>query len=135
MRTRLDVKPWLYSTVAMFVLVSLLAYLGNRVFPLPGASPAEVTTMMRVWVYVGRLIFCAMFVYIYSRGYEYKPVLAQGLRYGLWMALLIPVPLFFLGLANPLSVIEHQTGFLVGNIFQMLLSGLLVGQLYQPKQG
>jgi hypothetical protein len=134
MRTSLDVKLWLYSTVAMFVLVSLLAYLGKFISPQTGATSAEVTTMMRVWLYVGRLIFCIMFVYIYTRGYESKPALAQGLRYGIWMVLLVPVPLFFLAQVTSTTFATDLMGFIVSNAIPIILSGLLVGQLYRPKQ-
>jgi hypothetical protein len=133
MRPRLDVKLWLYSSVAMFILVSLLAYLAKYVAPPPEATPVEVTTTMRAYLYLGRLIFCAMFVFIYAHGYEAKPGLLQGLRYGIWMILLVPVTQLLLSHADPFATTQYLLGVHVASAVQILLSGLLVGYIYKPK--
>ncbi len=133
MRPRLDVKLWLYSSVAMFVLFSLLAYLAKYIAPPPEAAPVEVTTMMRAYLYLGRAIFCAMFAFVYAQGYEAKPGVMQGLRYGIWMILLVPVTQLLLSHADPFAATQYLLGVHLVSAIQILLSGLLVGYIYKPK--
>lgn len=139
MHSRLDPKLWLYASAGVFVVLSILIFLGGRLVidPLypelasPGAPPSDAM-LLRLWNYLGRAIFSLMFVYIYTRGYEGKPALGEGLRYGLWIGILIMVPGIFTGLVST----TFSLGFLfmrcLVGLVQMMLCGILVAYIYRP---
>jgi hypothetical protein len=139
MHSRLNVKLWLYGSVAVFVVLSILSFLGARLImdPLypdlasPGTPPGDAM-LLRLWNYLGRAIFSLMFAYIYTRGYEGKAALGEGLRYGLWIGILMMVPGVFTGLVST----TFSLGFLfmrsLVGLVQLLLCGILVASVYRP---
>ena len=81
----------------------------------------------KMWImWVGDLLFAAMFAYVYTRGAENKPWLGQGIRYGIFIALLAVIPAT-LGnyvvyrVPYPLAIKWLVTGGL-----QMVLLGVIV---------
>jgi hypothetical protein len=138
MRPRLDVKLWIYASVATFVLLSLASYVERVLTPAPvvsasGMSPAETTMMSRLVIYAGRLIFGLVFTYVYFKGYEQKAWFGEGLRYGICMAILVALPNLVYTLLAPAAPSAETTGPLVRNVVQLLLAGPLVALIYRPK--
>ena len=138
MRARLDVKRWIYASIAVFVVYSILEYISNQIVFMPAypsmfpGTPADQSEMMqRLWMYLGRAIFSVMFAFIYTKGYEGKTGMAEGLRYGIWIAILVPVPVFFRNL-----VVASATGGLpvtgmLVSVLEIIIIGVLVGMIYQ----
>ncbi len=138
MGSKLDMRKWLYASVAVFVLYSILQYLVQRIFLMPTfpelypSSPAtqEINTL-RLYTYLGRAVFSIMFVYIYSRGMEGKAGIGEGIRFGFWIALLIQVPALFGGLV----VLNQPAGAIVGSavagIVQYILCGIVANMIYK----
>lgn len=56
---------------------------------------AEQEAMMH-FMLIAHLLMAAAFVWIYQRGNEDKPWLQQGLRFGIAVALLVPIPTFMI---------------------------------------
>jgi hypothetical protein len=138
MRPRLDLKLWLYASVATFVLLSLASYVGRMIIPAPPSSATEMSAgatamMSRILIYMGRLVFSLMFTYIYFKGHEGKPWLGEGFRYGLCIALLVAVPNLVYTLTAPAPQAAESIGPLVKNVVQLLLAGPLVALIYRPK--
>jgi hypothetical protein len=80
---------------------------------------------------VAHLILSGAFVWIYSRGVENRPWLAQGIRFGLAVALLTAVPtymIYYVVQPMPGSVVVKQ--ILFDGILIVLL-GILVASLYR----
>ena len=97
----------------------------------PG-TPAEQSLMMsRLWMYLGRAIFALMFVFIYTKGYEGKTGWSEGLRYGLWIALLVPVPVFFRNLVISGAPLGVTVNGMFTSFFELLLLGIVVGLIYK----
>jgi hypothetical protein len=142
MNSKLNVKQWIIAAIAVFVFSSIWNFLVARLimapsypslFPAPPES-ADVMTQ-RVLIYLARAITALLFVYVFTRGYEGKPGVGEGLRYGLLIGLLIQVPGVFYSQISS----GFPTGFVVlrgvFGLADQILSGTIVGMIYkgQPK--
>lgn len=96
----MNVKRWLLASAAVFVIIFILEMVIHGVL-LAGLyqetaavwrPQAEIeATMWYMWL--GYLILAPAFAYIYVRGYESgKDGLAQGLRYGVIVGILLAIP-------------------------------------------
>jgi hypothetical protein len=82
---------------------------------------------------LAHVIMAGAFVWIYARGAEAKPWLAQGLRYGLAVALLAIVPtymIYYVVQPMPGATVVKQT-LLDGGL--LLILGVIVAWLYRPR--
>ncbi|MEK6572379.1 MAG: hypothetical protein AABZ61_13470, partial [Bacteroidota bacterium] len=81
-----------------------------------------------------RLLFSAIFVYLFSLGYEGKPGIGQGLRYGLWVGLLMSLP----GVFSSMVVTTSPVDFLVVGgavrVIEILIAGVVVGLIYKGQK-
>jgi len=80
---------------------------------------------------LAHVILSASFVWIYARGAEAKPWLAQGLRFGIAVALLTAVPtytIYFVVQPMPAQVVIGQ---IAGDSALMLILGTIVAWLYR----
>lgn len=141
MNSKLNVTQWVIASVAVFVVLSILEFFvgwlvigpwAAQLFPLE-PQPENMMTM-RVWVYLSRAIFSLMFVFVFTRGYEGKPGVGEGLRYGLWIGLLIYLPQFFMNM-----VVTHRPAdFLavrgLASLVEAVLSGVIVAMIYRRPQ-
>ena len=95
----MNTKRWLLASVAIVVVIGVLEFLIHGVLlsdmyrqtAAVWRSEAEMQKMM--WVFwAGILVFAPFFVLIYAKGYEKgKPGLGQGLRYGLYVGVMLSV--------------------------------------------
>jgi len=141
MGSKLDLRKWLLASAAVFVLFSILQYLVQQIFLMPTfpemfpAAPAtKEPGLVQLYVYLGRAIFSLMFVYVFTRGFEGKAGVNEGIRYGFWIALMIQAPAVFAGLV----VLNQPPGGLVGSgvagMVQYILCGILANMIYKkPK--
>jgi len=84
---------------------------------------------------VAHLLLSGAFVWIYSRGAEAKPWMAQGVRFGLAVALLTVVPtymIYFVVQPMPGDVVIKQ---IVCDGVLTIILGVIVAWLYRPSQG
>jgi len=68
---------------------------------------------------IAHIIMAGAFVWIYQRGAERKPWLMQGVRFGVAVALLAPIPMYTI-----YYVVQPMPGAFVGQ--QMLYDSILV---------
>src|ERR1700691_4006878 len=87
------------AIVAGYVVLMGTSYVVNQILLMPDydAIPmshrGNAAIMHRFWaIAVGQFFFAALFAYIYKRGAENKPWLAQGIKYGILITLLTVVP-------------------------------------------
>jgi hypothetical protein len=83
------------------------------------------------WMLLAHVIMAGAFVWIYARGVETKPWLAQGVRYGVVVALLAVVPIYMIYYAvqpMPGSIVVKQIIF--GTLWMIVL-GIVVAWLYR----
>jgi hypothetical protein len=77
------------------------------------------------------VILAGAFVWIYARGVEAKPWLAQGVRFGIAVALLTIVPsylIYFVVQPMPASVVIKQIVF---DGILLVILGIIVAWLYR----
>lgn len=88
----------------------------------------------RMWVMlVGQAFFAALFCYIYSRGAEAKPWLAQGIRYGILITMFFVIP-SALGEYTVYRV-PHMLAvkWMLAGFIQMIILGLIVAGICQKQ--
>jgi hypothetical protein len=84
---------------------------------------------------VAHVILSGAFVWIYARGAEVKPWLAQGVRFGLAVALLTVVPtymIYFVVQPMPADIVIKQ--IVCDGVLTVIL-GMIVAWLYRGAQG
>jgi hypothetical protein len=92
-------KKLVLGIVAGYIVLMATNYLVHDVLLMPDYNAIPFShrsaegIMHRFWAMaVGQFFFAALFAYIYSRGVEKKPWLAQGIRYGIVMTLFTVIP-------------------------------------------
>ena len=96
-------KKFLMSTVAVFVVWMIGSFLVHGLWLT--STYETLTNMMRPleeqeslfhFMLIAHLLMAAAFVWIYQRGNEDKPWMQQGLRFGIAIAILAPIPTFMI---------------------------------------
>jgi hypothetical protein len=94
-------KRYLLSVVVMFVLLMVLGFVVHGL--VLSEDYARLTTLFRSpettpfhLMVLAHVLTAFAFVWVYQRGKEDKPFLAQGIRYGLAMALIVVVPKYLI---------------------------------------
>jgi hypothetical protein len=83
------------------------------------------------WMLLAHLLLAFAFVWVYTKGKEAKPFVAQGLRFGLVISLLATTPTYLIYYAiapYPGSVVVTQ---IVAETILCLLLGLIVAFIYR----
>ena len=138
MGSKLNVKQWIIASIAVFVGMSILEYiLHGQILrswymetPQYWRPEAEMMSMMG-WMYLGYAFYALLFTLIYSKGYEGKPGLGEGIRYGFWIGLLMQLPKMF-----SLHAIYPYPGkilvtWMVGGMVESIILGAVVAMLYK----
>ena len=132
-------KKFLISWIVVFVVWMIGSFLVHGL--LLGDAYASLGEMVRPeadqqayfpYMLVAHVIMAGAFVWIYQRGTEDKPWLAQGIRYGVAVALLAPVPVYLIYYAVqpwPGNVVAHQ---IIGDGLLVVILGIVVAALNKP---
>ena len=75
-----------------------------------------------------------IFVFVFTRGYEGKPGVGEGLRYGLWIGLLIFLPEFFMNLVTTSRPADFLAIRGLGSLVEALVCGVIVGLIYKGQK-
>jgi len=133
-----ELKKYLLPTVIVFIVVSIFnivfhgqimdkLYLDNSQF----FRPQDEIQKHKYYMWIANFIYSAAFVYIYSKGHEKKNAIEQGIRYGLWISLLIWIPdalVTFTIFPYPKAL---HLGWLVGYVVQSIVAGITVASVYK----
>jgi hypothetical protein len=87
------------------------------------------------YMLVAHVLLAGAFTWIYARGVEAKPWLAQGLRFGIAVALLTCVPMYMIYYVvqpMPLDMVVKQ---IVYSTVLMLVVGVVAAFMYRSKAG
>ena len=90
------------SAIVMFVMAWALSFvvhgflLGADYAVTPGMRPPEQAQSMVYLIIVAQALFGVAFAWIYVQGKEDKPWLAQGLRFGIAIAVLTVIPTYLI---------------------------------------
>jgi len=132
-------KNFLISWAVVFVVWMAGSFVVHGVLltelyaTLPNLYRSETDTQaLSYLVLIAHLIMAGAFVWIYQRGAEDKPRIAQGLRFGLAVALLAAVPtyiMYYVVQPMPASLAIQQ---MVGDGLLLLVLGVVAAFLHRP---
>lgn len=108
------------------------ALLGDSYAELPNLYRTETETQSYMYLMlIAHVIMAGAFVWIYQRGAEAKPWLMQGVRFGIAIALLAPVPMYMIYyVVQPLPM-ELVVGQIVGDSLLVVILGVIAAFLYK----
>lgn len=95
-------RKFIISAVVMFVLAWGLSFLVHGVLlgadyaDTPGMRPPAEAQQIIGYLILAQAIFGVAFAWVYLRGKEDKPWLAQGIRYGIAIAALTVIPTYLI---------------------------------------
>ena len=141
MGSKLNVKRWLIATVVVFVVMAALEYIIHGVLLAPwyAETPQYWRTqsdmMGRIrWMYLGYAFFAALFTYVFTRGYEGKPGIGEGVRYGFWIGLLLCLPTMFINhtvFPYPNKIV---IAWLAAGVVQAVILGIVLAMIYKGEK-
>lgn len=132
-------KKFLISTLVVFVAWMAGSMLIHGV--ILGEAYMGLGAMVRTpegqqatfpYMILAHVLLAGAFVWIYQRGREDKPWLAQGVRYGVAIALVGPVPTYLIYYAVqpwPGNLVAQQ---IVGDGILVIVLGVIVAALNKP---
>ena len=132
----MNVKKWLLSSLVVWIVYAILEWIIHGGI-LSGMYQQhtelwlpEAQMQSRMWaMLLGQLLLALLFCYIYTKGIREGGV-AEGLRYGFWLGLLLSVPFFFIRWSVELSpgmLIFLQSLF---ELITILILGIVLGAVY-----
>ena len=136
-----ELKKYVVPTITVFIVITIYnmvfhgmfmekLYLENSHF----FRPHDVICKHKYLMWIANLIYSFAFCYIYSKGHEKKEdTLGQGLRYGLWITLLIWVPDTIINYSVYPFPKDLQIGWLMGYTIQSLIAGVTLALIYKGK--
>jgi hypothetical protein len=131
-------KKFLIAWVVLFIAWFVGSFVVHGV--LLSADYMQLTSLFRTeadaqkyfpLMVLAHVILAGAFVWIYARGVEAKPWLAQGVRFGIAVALLTIVPsylIYFVVQPMPASVVMKQIVF---DGIVLVILGIIVAWLYR----
>ena len=131
-------KKFLIAWVVLFIAWFIGSFVVHGV--LLSADYMQLTSLFRTeadaqryfpLMVLAHVILAGAFVWIYARGVEAKPWLAQGVRFGIAVALLTIVPsylIYFVVQPMPASVVIKQIVF---DGILLVILGIIVAWLYR----
>ncbi len=136
----MDMKKTLGAIAAAFVVYTGTGYLIHEVL-LKNAYMAtadlwrsEDAMNHKMWVmFLAQFIFAVGAVLVYQRGVEKKSWIGQGIRFGILLSLVAPVPGFMMNyfvIPVPHRLALH---WILTGIAQMIVVALVIAGICQPK--
>ena len=138
MNSPLNVKQWAIASVAAFVAMAVIEFLVHGVmlsswymeYPSYWRTQEQMMSKMP-WMYAGYLFFAGLFSYIYTRGYEGKSGVGEGMRYGMLVGALIGIPKMFIDHAVFYYPGKIVVGWGVSMLVMCTILGMVVGLIYK----
>lgn len=132
-------KKYIIPTIVVFIVITLYNMIFHEVIMqnlyLDNSHlfrPQDEIQKNKLFMWIANLIYSSAFCYIYAKGHEKTEAIAQGLRYGLWISLLVWLPQ---ALVN-FTIYPHpkalELGLLAGYTIQTLIIGITVAVVF-PK--
>jgi hypothetical protein len=128
---------FIISAAVMFIMAWALSFVVHGVLLGPDYAagtgmrpPAEAQPLMGYMI-LAMALFAIAFAWVYERGRENKPWLAQGLRYGIAIAFLTVIPtylIYHVVTPVPLALALKQ---IVYDTIRILLMGVVVAWIYR----
>ena len=134
----MNTKKWIWASLTVFAVLEVLnTVIHGGILAKTYEATASLWRMdmgSTLWImYLSDLARSLLFTYIFIKGLENKGP-AEGLRFGLWMGLLISIGMGFGTYSTmPIPFTLAVWWFVLGTI-QMMLCGLAAALVYKPKK-
>jgi hypothetical protein len=134
----MNIKKWLLGSLAVFVALAVMEQVVHA-FILKSTyertvqlwRPPEMQKAMQSWRWLGYAIFALLFGRVYIHGYERKGGIGEGLRYGLYIGLLVFLPyglVRYVYLPHPATLV---LAWIIFGLFESMLCGLIFCLIYR----
>jgi hypothetical protein len=130
-------KKLLLAIVAAYIVLMFTNYLVHGLWlmsdyaAMPASHRSPQGIMHRFWAMaIGQFFFAAMFAYIYARGRERKPWLAQGIRYGIIMTFMTVIPYSLSEYVVYIVPYQLAIKWMIAGGIQLVILGLLVAGIF-----
>lgn len=130
-----NMKRFVIASITVFLVIQGIDWLVHGLFlsgwysQITGLWRANMMDLMWVMV-LGSLFFSFMFVFIFTKGYEGKGI-AEGIRYGLYVGLLI----FVSGMFGQYAMYPIPLGlaliWICYGVLEMMVAGAVTAALYR----
>jgi hypothetical protein len=134
-------KKLLTAIVVAYVVLMATNYLVHSVWLMPDYNAIPMShrdmegIMHRFWAMaIGQLFFATSFAYVYTRGVQRKPWLAQGVRYGILMTLLAVIPMSLSQYDTYVVPYTLAIKWIVAGAIQLIILGIIVAGICQDSQ-
>jgi hypothetical protein len=135
----MDKKRYVIGSLVVFVVYTIFDYLVTNGILMSTYESEPLRKLWRpdmaskLWImHIVTLIWSFLFALIYTKGYEGRGGVMEGLRYGFWMGLLISVPMAFGSyVVFPIPYFLALQWFVFGTI-QTGLCGMALAAVYKP---
>jgi len=138
----MDMKKTLGAIVAAFVVYAGSGYVIHEIIlksayvATAGVWRSDDAIQHRMWIMLlSEFIFAVGAVLVYQRGVEKKSWIGQGIRFGILLSLVAPIPGFMMSYVT--LTVPHQLAlhWILLGIAQAILVALVIAGICQPKNG
>ena len=131
----MNTKSFMITVIVLWVVNFLLGFVLNALIldwsVLP-SSKTEMGGMDIVLIAIGSLVFSFFFALIFALGQEGKGI-AEGVRYGLYVGLLIYLSGIFIASGTASYPSSLLWGYNIGGIVITVIMGIITAAMYKPK--
>jgi len=130
-------KKYITASLVVFVAAFILDWIIHGLILLgtyknnPGFFITEIGGGGIFYMIVKALIFSFLFCFIFTKGYEEKGIL-EGVRYGLWIGLLLWLPLMFSSWNTFQFTKVIPFWWLILGVIQIIILGIITAAIYKP---
>ncbi len=137
----METKKLIGAIVASFIILWIAGYLVHVVWL--GEAYREMRTagmsfrpedmlQHKLWlVWVGDLLYAILFVWVYTKGMETKPWVAQGVRYGILMTLFTVVPNTLYEYVSWMIPYRLALDWMIAGFITLIIMGLATAGIYK----
>jgi hypothetical protein len=132
-------KKFLIAWVVVFVVWMAGSFVVHGVLLFDGYAslpnlfrPEEESAKYFHLMLIAHIIMAGAFVWIYQRGVEDKPWLAQGVRFGVAVSLLMPIPVYTIYYVVQPMPGEHVVKQIVFETILVVVVGIVAAFLSKP---
>jgi len=133
----MNTKRYITASLVVFVVTYILDWvihsliLGGTYNNYPDFFVAGIGGIAVFYAIIKSLIFGFVFCFIFTKGYEEKGIL-EGVRYGLWIGLLLWLPLMFSSWNTFQFTKVIPFWWLILGVIQIIILGIITAAIYKP---
>lgn len=134
----MKLKKYLMPTLTVFVVIAVYNFIFHGMIMEKHYlayshffRPQDEIKKMQTYMYLANLIYSFAFCYIYSKGHESGKNATQGIKFGIWVSLLIFLPQTLINIAifpYPKALVLK---WLIGYSVQAIVAGWIAATVFK----